>query len=796
MAGAADDAEITGSDGAGVRSVEDLARLLRRLRRREARRRGDSPLTYRELAAKTGWAHSSMGGYLSGQALAPTDRFDVLVQLLGASPAEQGVLATARDRIEERRYSGGPAGEARHATRPGAGPVPRVQSGAPVPHALPAPVPHFTGRHAELHALASLRQAGSGSTVLISAIDGTAGVGKTALALYWAHRIADRFPDGQLHVNLRGFDPAGQVLDPAEALHGFLEALHVPSLRVPATLDGRTALYRSLLAGRRMLIVLDNARDTGQVRPLLPGASGCLVLVTSRNLLSGLVAADGAHPVTLDLLTEDEARELLARRVGHHRAAAEPGPVREIVADCARLPLAIAVVAARIAAHPRTPLAAFSAELRDTHRRWAALTGDDPATDVRAVLSWSYHALGPAAARLFRLLGLHPGPDFTAAAAASLCGVAVAEVRSPLAELARAHLVVEQSPGRYVLHDLLRAYAAGQVRGDPADQREAATRRMLDHYLHSAYAAARQLNAHGDPIDLDPPGPGVVPVRPAGRGAALDWLSAEHSILLAVVHQSGSAGFDAHTWGLAWALAPYLDRRGRWHEWLAVGQAGLAAAERAGDLAAQAPAHRHLASAYTRLNRRDDARIHLRQALDLTARHGDAAGLAQTHLLLSDLSAQQGQHTEALGHARQALDLYRTAGHRRGQADALNSVGWYHALLGEYECAITHCEQALALHRELGHGIVEATAWDSLGYAHHHLGHHEYAITCYQRAVDMFADLGARYYQAETLTRLGDTQQAAGEPGAAHDTWQRALAILDDLDHPEAEQVRAKLAVS
>ncbi len=788
MGKADDDAEITSAETAAVQNVLDLARLLRRLRRRQARRRRDSQLSYRELAAKTGWSHSAIGVYLSGQALAPTDRFDVLTQLLGASPAEQGLLATTRDRLEERRYTD--SGD--HPRPAGA-----ATTGQAVPHTLPAPAPYFTGRHAELETLTELLQthADAGRTVLISAIGGTAGVGKTALAVYWAHRFADRFPDGQLYVNLRGFDPSEKVMDPGEAVRYFLEALHVAPQRIPTTLNAQAALFRSLLAGRRILIVLDNAHDTSQVRPLLPGSPGCLVLVTSRNQLSGLVATEGAHPVTVDLLAQEEAETLLTHRLGKDRLAAEADTVQEIIAQCARLPLALAIVAARAATSPRLPLSAIAAELRDNRRRWTTLRGDDPATDVQAVFSWSYRALSPAAARLFRLLGLHPGPDFAAGAIPSIAGIPPAEAEPLLTELSRAHLVVEQVGQRYVLHDLLRAYAAEQVQADPEADRHAATHRMLDYYLHSAYAARRMIDPQGDPIPLDEPAPGVSPQRPADHGEAMAWLSAEHPVLLAMVRQA-APGFDSHLWRLAFAHAIYLDRRGHWHDWIGNARHALAAAQRAGDTAAQAMAHRHLARASNHLGRLEDARRHLRHALDLTSRLGGAAGNAaqgHTHLLLSDIAARLGDNAAALDHAQQALDLYEAAGHRQGEADALNSVGWYHALLGNYRQTIEYCERALTLHQALGAGIVMATTWDSLGYAHHHLGDDAQAVACYERAVELFQELGDRYFQAETLTRLGDTHLAAGRSDAAQRVWRQALAILDDLEHADADEVRAKL---
>jgi len=314
---------------------------------------------------------------------------------------------------------------------------------APVPAQLPSAVPAFTGRTAELarlDALAGLDAGAAGAglgpatpaTVAICAVSGTAGVGKTALAVHWAHRVAGRFPDAQLYVNLRGFDPAGAALDPGQALRGFLDAFGVPTARIPADLDAQAGLYRSLLAGKRVLVVLDNARSAEQVRPLLPGAPGCLAIVTSRDQLAGLVATEGARPLALDLLTAADARKLLVRRLGADRAVGEPEAVEAIITACARLPLALTIAAARAATSPGFPLAAIAAELQESGSALDPVDGGDLATDVRAVFSWSYHALSAGAARLFRLLGLHPGPDIPITGAASLAGIPPGQARTVL----------------------------------------------------------------------------------------------------------------------------------------------------------------------------------------------------------------------------------------------------------------------------------------------------------------------------------------------------------------------------
>jgi tetratricopeptide (TPR) repeat protein len=759
-----------------------------------------SGLTYRQLekhAAAAGDAlpRSTLTAALTRDVLPREDLLAGFVRTCGCGDEEVERWIAARRRIAAAPGPSGP-GPARPDTGAGGGAVARPAA-ATTPAQLPPVVRGFVGRLGHLAALdAAAATIGVEPTaVVITAVAGTAGVGKTALAVHWAHRVADRFPHGQLYVNLRGFDPAGTVLDPAEAIHRFLDALGVAPQRIPADPDAQVGLYRTLLAGKRMLIVLDNARDPDQVGPLLPGAPGCLVLVTSRNRLTGLVAAVGAHPIPLGLLTRDEARDLLARRLGIRRVAAEPDAVDEIITCCARLPLALAIIAANAATQPQRSLTAIAVDLHDAHDRLGVLsTGDTPTADLRAVFSWSYQTLTPDAARLFRLLGLHPGPDIAAPAAASLAHLPPEQTRPLLTELTRAHLIAEHIPGRYTFHDLLRSYATEQARHtDPEPERYAATGRILDHYLHSAYAAERQLYPARDPISLTPPRPGVIPEALADHEQALEWFTAEHSALLAAVEDAAASGFDTHTWQLAWTLDTFLDRRGQWHDQAVTGRAAVAAACRLADPPAQASAHRLLARTYRRLGRFDDAHTLLRHALDLYDRTGDRIGQAHTHVGLAVVWGRQGRRTQALDHARQALDLYRVAAHRRGQALALNAIGWNHALLGDHQQTLTCCQQALTLFQELGDRSMQAAVWDSLGYAHHHLGQHTQALTCYQHTIDLYRNLGDRYEEATTLTHVGDTHHTNANTDAARHAWQQALRILDDLNHPDADAVRAKL---
>jgi tetratricopeptide (TPR) repeat protein len=628
----------------------------------------------------------------------------------------------------------------------------------------------------------------------VSVVTGPAGVGKTAFAVRWAHRVGGEFPDGHLYANLRGFDPLGTPVAPGEALRGFLEALETAPARIPAGVDERAALFRTVLAGRRVLVLLDNARDVEQVRPLLPGTPGCVTLVTSRDRLAGLVAAEGAQSTVLDLFGPDEAREFLACRLGADRIAARPEAVAEIVAACAGLPLALTIVAARTATNPDFTLGDLAAELRDVRARLDVLTLGDPGSDLRDVLSWSYRRLSPPAARLLRLLGSHVAAEATPAAAASLAGVSVAAVRPLLAELARLHLLTEPAPGRFGFHDLIRAYAVDLATGtDSPDDHAAARRRIVDHYARSARAVTDHLAVRGEVMALPEPEPGVTPDRVADDSAALEWFAAEEPALVAATQQAFDAGLDRHAYAIAWGLADFCNRRGHCEVTIATQRLAAAAAERLGDVAAQACAARYMAIAYSRQARVEQALVEARRAATFYEQCGDHAGQAKIDLLVADRLEDLKRPGDALRHARRALDLFRLAEDRVGQARALNSIGWAHALMGQYRRTLAYCRRALALLRQDSDPYVEAHTWDSVGYAHHHLGEHDEAITCYRRAFDLFVAVGDRSYEATISSHLGDAYLAAGDPAAARDAWQRAWTVLVDLGLPQADQVHAKL---
>ena len=665
-----------------------------------------------------------------------------------------------------------------------------------VPRQLPGAVRHFAGRADELKVLDGLSGgAGGAGTVVISAISGTAGVGKSALAVHWGHRAAERFPDGQLYVNLRGFEPTAAPVAPAAALHGFLAALSVPPAQIPVSLDERAGLYRSMLAGKRMLILLDNACDTAQVRPLLPGGAASFVIVTSRSQLAGLAVTEDAHLLALDVLTEAEAREMLSRRLGPERVLGESQAARELIGLCAGLPLALAIAAARVAAgHPRS-LAALADELRHAADPLGEFDAGDAATSVRAVFSWSYRRVSDPAARMFRLLGMHPGPDLSVPAAASLAGVGAGRARGMLKELAFANLLAEHAPGRFIFHDLLRAYATELVSTLDSDaERGAALHRLLDYYLRTSWVAEHVVHPTRAQPSLPPSRPGVAHTADfASYGEALGWLQAEHQVLIAAIARAAEAGFDAHAWQMSCALRSFFDRQGHWQDWVASQQIGLSAARRAGDLAGQAHLHRDLGLAYTRLCSYAEAHAQLRQAADLYRRIGDQVCEANTHLDLARVFEFEGSPGEALGQCESALRLYRQAGQRSGEARALNAIGWYHSLLGNPSQTLTFCQKPLETFRELGDRHAEASTLDSLGHAHFSLGHHQDAISCYQQALCLLQDLDDRFFQAFMLARLGDAHGALGDRRAARDAFRQALIIFDELRHPDASDVRTKL---
>lgn len=669
---------------------------------------------------------------------------------------------------------------------------------APLVQVPPAQVPPeaagFAGRTAELRRLhAMLPEAGGDPPVVV--ITGTAGVGKSTLAVRFARQVAPRFPDGQLYVNLRGFDPSGAPTEPTVALAAFFEALGVPPRQVPATLDAQTGLFRSLLAGRRMLLLLDNARSTEQVRPLFPGSQGCMVVITSRSQLTGLVAAEGARPLPLGVLSAAEAGELMAARLGRERVAAELDAAAELIEHCDGLPLALSVICARAVTRPAVALADLAAELRDARGRLDALETGDEVTDLRAVFSWSYCKLSPPAARMFRLLGVHPGPDISAAAAASLAGLPASQARAALAELTRASLLTEGPVGRFGCHELLRAYAAEQAEaGESEAGRAAARRRLLDHYVRTARAASARMYPARGHVELPPALPDVCAEEFASYEGALAWFGAEHRVLHAVLAMAAGSGLDRYCWTLAWYWSPILKRRGQLNEVMALQRTALTSAQRLGDPVSLGHVHYDLGHVSARLGDFAACHEHLNQALDLFTELGDGANIGQVRHGLAMFFDRQGRYAEALEHATEALRLRRAFAEPAMVAYSENGVGWIYAHLGQHTQALRHCRRALKLHRESGSRSGAADTLDSMGYAYSGLAHYDQAIAHYEQALDIYHQIGDTENEAGSLIRLGDVQLAAGLPGRARRSWERALTALSGMPGVDTREVRGRLA--
>ncbi|HTZ28528.1 MAG TPA: tetratricopeptide repeat protein, partial [Streptosporangiaceae bacterium] len=433
-------------------------------------------------------------------------------------------------------------------------------------------------------------------------------------------------------------------------------------------------------------------------------------------------------------------------------------------------------------------------ELRSDEGRLDALGLQDAGGNVREVLSWSYRQLSEPAARMFRLLGVHHGPDISAAAAASLAGTGVPQARRALAELTGAHLAAESAPDRFGFHDLLRAYASELAVADgPGAERDPALRRVLDHYLITANMALPVLYPARDPLVLGEAAPGTTPERVTSRAQARAWFAAEHQVLLAAAAKASAAGFAAHAWQLPAAMSEFLDREGHWHDLAVTQRSALAAAGRAGDRAGRAHAQHGLAMACLRLRCYDEGRAHAGQAIEAFRQLGDPAREARSRIVLGTACGEEGQHAAARRHTELGLRLYRNIGHQAGQAHALTNLGWHTAALGDYEAALGCCQQALGLHRELGNALGEAHTWDYMGYVRDHLGQHDEAIGCYRRALGLLLQVSDRSEQAGVLTRLGDAHRALGDRAEAREAWQQALAVLDDLQHPDAAQVVSRL---
>jgi DNA-binding SARP family transcriptional activator len=666
------------------------------------------------------------------------------------------------------------------------------------PRQLPGVHRSFVGRVAELAGLtAALTPAmDPGWGTAITVISGAGGTGKSWLALRWADEHRGAFPDAQLFVNLRGFAPSGQPVSPATAIRGFLDALGVPPAAVPREPAAQVGLYRSLVAGRRILIVLDDAHDSDQVDDLLPGATSGAVIVTSRDRLAGLVTRHGAQPVPLDVLADTEAYRLLAGRLGDERLAREPDAVATVVAACAGLPLALAIAAARMAAQPGHPLAAIAAELSDATTRLSALDEGEAPASLRAVLSGSYRALTPSQARVFALLGSAPGADIGMPAAAALTRLSHADVSVAFRELERHSLLQQHAPGRWRMHDLVRLYAQEQATHRPEDERPA-LRRLVLFWVHTAWTAARLLAPHRPALPLDEDTLATSPHPLPDQAAANAWLDGEYACLLAGQRMAMREGWYPAVWQLAWTLHTYQHRRGYLPDTMNAWQVALTAARHAADPIEQIRAHRQLGRVYSDLNRHTEAIEQLRHALTLADVTGDRASQAEALLTLGQVYGVVDDNEQALIHSTEAMHLYEAMDNPVRHAVALNAVGWHETRLGRYGPARVHLDAALTLHHQNSDRTYLADTLDSRGYLALRTGEHTQALRYFEEALTVLRELADAYGEADTLKHLGHTHAALGDRDQADRNWRTALRLYTSQHRiSEADNIRRLLDTS
>ncbi len=659
-------------------------------------------------------------------------------------------------------------------------PQPAEHTG-PRPAQLPARVGHFTGRASELATLDGL----PAGDVQVAVISGPAGIGKTALAVQWAHRMSDRFRDGQLFVDLRGHGHAG-ALSPADALPGMLRSLGVPADRVPIEPGEQASLYRSLLHSRRVLIVVDNGGTADDILPLVPAGPANLLLVTSRNAMTALATHHAVCLVGLDVFSDQEAVELLGKLLGAHVVEREPAAAAELVRLCDRIPLAVRIAAAKIVGrtdHTDRPLAALVNELAGAGRL-DALAIDGGSRSVRAVFASAYGALDPAAARLFRLLGLHPGQTVSHHLAAAMAGLPMAAARESIDALVNAHLLNEAGPGRWRMHDLVALFARQCAVSD-----ETAHVRMLDWYLAIAAAANRIVDPGRDRVTPSLRFPLADLPFPAEPGAALAFLEGERANLLPIARFAIEAGRPEVAWQLTYLLTNFYDSHGHWHERVELCHVGVAAARAIGDPATEGLMLSALGVAYIATRRFDEALHSLHEALPLMRAGGDLRGAGHVHNNIAAAYSGLRRFPEAVDAFREALEVHTANGHRLGIALALNNTGHTYVRMGRPELSTDDLLRSLEISRDIGNRRLEAAALHSLGEAGLRRGSTGAALDRFREALAVYQQMGDRQYQIETLHGLGLAHLERGEHAAAKDHLERALELARDIADQHLEAV-------
>jgi tetratricopeptide (TPR) repeat protein/transcriptional regulator with XRE-family HTH domain len=723
-------------------------------------------LTQEQLAERAGISVRTIRRYeRSGSAGRPQSAsIRLLADALGLSPTERAMLVTAREPapVDSTDAAGSPAA---WAARIGSSTAPTRQ------RQLPAPPPLFTGREPEL---ADLERISDPADLVIITISGMAGIGKTALALQAAHRVASRYPDEQIYLDLHGYARGVRPIEPGEALERILRSLDVPADQIPPDPDDRAALYRSRLAGHRALIVLDNAATEAQVVPLLPGTPGCLVLVTSRRSLTAL---DHRLALFLDLLPPPDAVRLFTLAAGEQRVGSEPAArLTDLIDMCGRLPLAIRIAAARLRSRPSWTVAHLIDRLQ--MRRHVLSELESGERSVTAALDLSYQQLTNAQQRAYRMLGLHPGADLDVHAAAALLDTTTPTAERLIDHLLGSHLLQEPAPGCYRFHDLVRAHSIATADADdPGPDRKAALTRLFDHYRHTVAVAMDVAYPH-EHARRPAVSPSTTPAPELDDPArAIAWLDAELPTLLALARHAADHGWPDHALHLSATLHHYLRGRGHYRTAETLHSLALAVARTTGDRRAEQVA-------LTSLGHTHRVQGRLRQATDLyaealaiaqaigdrTAEMDTLAGLGHVHML-------QGRYAPAAESLARAWQIAGDTGNHTGELDALTGLGWQHRRQGRHEQAITYFEKALHIARDTGNRIGELHALSGLGWQHRQQGRHEQAITYFEKALHIARDTGNPHGELNAMNGLASTHRLQGRHHEATETYQRCLAL-------------------